>query len=226
MNESISALCRRIAALRLNDDGPTKTKERKPSDDSKCMAESNTTLSFETNRPHWAPQFRPNSLSVPSTTARSPATTNGTSSPKEPQPCLTSFKASPPSFEILDDRRKEARVFPLSAFLACPDATGRYPSRSKFLEAKPKISASQIPDGTITIPPATHAQKIAVSAACCALTLRKIRTHPVVSSGLDPRSRRVRRLQLSPWIIRFLGRLAARTDFWNSRIQARPCLLP
>jgi hypothetical protein len=173
ISESITALCQRFAALRLNDDGPTKTNEHKPPNQSKSVVETNAALSFETNRPHWAPQFRPNSMPATSITAQTSAILKETSLSKEPQRCLPSPKAFPTSVESLDMRKKEPRFFPLSAFLACPDPMGRYPSKSKFSEAKPKYSISHTPDTAISIPPATHAQRTAVSAACCALTLRK-----------------------------------------------------
>ncbi|KAF2852404.1 hypothetical protein T440DRAFT_447117 [Plenodomus tracheiphilus IPT5] len=97
----------------------------------------NVLPSTETILQHWAPQLRPNTLSSSQTTVPAadhavPTQLSPTGMRVVPTAGSDSCAERSRSRSRSRSRRKESRFFPLSAFLACPDPTGRYPSKSKF----------------------------------------------------------------------------------------------
>lgn len=79
-----------------------------------------------------APQVRPNTLASSPAAVLPPGHVSSKQTPTS-ETCLASQARA---------KRKYSQFFPLSAFLACPDPTGRYPSTSKFLNSAAVGSAS------------------------------------------------------------------------------------
>jgi hypothetical protein len=140
--ESITDLCKRIAALRLNDDGSSRIAKKHVPLHIQSAKDAQGGCSFEYERPHWAPQFRPNTLPAASTASSKPISLEQTDIFHKPQSCVRSASDAPPPAQILELEREASRHYPLSAFLACTDSMGRYPSKSKFLEAEPRKTSS------------------------------------------------------------------------------------
>ncbi|KAF1837011.1 hypothetical protein BDW02DRAFT_645663 [Decorospora gaudefroyi] len=178
-NESISALCKKIAALRLDEDATSRTSKANAANHDPHVAGTNPTSSFQSARPYWAPQFRPNRLPTKSETMSTPTKTEENSNfRKRPQPCLSSTKLSSACRETPYIWGTEPRPDSPSAFLACPDITERYPSQPRFTQAKTKKRSNEF-CAPLSLPPPTHAQKAAVSAARCALALRRFDPEPL-----------------------------------------------
>ncbi|KAG9191894.1 hypothetical protein G6011_10628 [Alternaria panax] len=99
--------------------------------------------------------------------------------PNESQPCHVKAPPSQPCFSGLKAEPKNAQSFLISAFLACPDSSGRYPSKSKFPEAKCVRKDLHCPELLIPSTSSSHAQSAATTAAYCALASRSLQTVPI-----------------------------------------------
>jgi hypothetical protein len=64
-SEGIDELCRRLANFRLDEDASVQEPVRPMEQRSVPIAKSNSGLSSDSVRHHWAPQFRPNKLPTP-----------------------------------------------------------------------------------------------------------------------------------------------------------------
>lgn len=156
-----------MAALRLNEDEPIKPGMDDTSSHSRKAAPINPPC-FDIDRPSWAPQFLPDSTATATSQSQS-------SQIKALRSQMSSNGAA--------TKRQNSQFFPISAFLACPDLSGRFPSKSKFLESKapekvPQPSESSVPPPTSS----SHAQHAATKAAHRALTSRSLQTKPTTST--------------------------------------------
>jgi hypothetical protein len=131
----MSELCRRIIALRLEEQVPTVDLSPKCDEHKLSAAVDSPVNSMQGVRHPWAPQFRPHRLPLPSQPIPIPHHTMDVAPSRYPQTCSTpsAFSMSPSAHET---QRKEHR-FSLSAFLDCPDPISRYPPKSRFLGSYP-----------------------------------------------------------------------------------------
>lgn len=139
--------------------------------------------SFDADRSLWAPQSLPNSMAAATNPARAAVISEGHRLPDESQPCQIKMLQSQPCFSGSKAERKNPQFLPLSAFLACPDPSGRYPSKSRFLGASCvqkdlRCSESFVPSAFSS--PTKNAMK---RAAYCAPASKSLETVPIRSTS-------------------------------------------
>jgi hypothetical protein len=138
--------------------------------------------SFDIERPSWAPQFLPEST----TTAHRPVQTGALHKESRPssQSQSSQIKAlwSQDSSDYSTIQRNRSQFFPVSAFLACPDPSGRYPSKSKFLGEKPTKKGLQRSESSATSTSSFKVQEATINAAHRALTSQILQANPTSST--------------------------------------------
>ncbi|KAJ4376472.1 hypothetical protein N0V83_001756 [Neocucurbitaria cava] len=130
-SNSMSELRNRFAALRMKDDRPALEPPLGHRDHQTNSEESSPVSLTESVRHHWAPQFRPNSATTPASPKQAGYHAGP---PQPPEPCFVRSKLRIQKLDADRVERKDSHLYPLSAFLTCPDLTDRYPSTSKFLD--------------------------------------------------------------------------------------------
>jgi hypothetical protein len=168
-------LCKTIAALRLDDEQPPRPRMADSSTHIRSAAPTKPTY-FDVDRPRWAPQFLPNSVAAAKNPARTALRPEECTPPSESQPWQIKAMPSRPCLSGPKPERKESRFFPVSAFLACPDPSGRYPSKSRFLETKCVQKDLHCSEFSITSTSSSRAQNAATTAAYRALASKSLRT--------------------------------------------------
>ena len=138
--------------------------------------------SFDVDRPLWAPQFLPNSMAAATNPARTAMISEEHKLPDESQPCQIKMPQCQPRSSVPKAERKNPRCFPLSAFLACPDPSGRYPSKSRFLGASCVQKDLRCPKFLVPSMSSSRTQDAVTSAACSAPASKILETVPIRST--------------------------------------------
>jgi len=138
--------------------------------------------SFDVDRPLWAPQFLPNSMAAATNPARTAVISEEHRLPDESQPCQIKMPQSQPCFSGPKAERKNPQSFPLSAFLACPDPSGRYPSKFRFLGASCVQKDLRCSESFVPSAFSSHTKNAVKSAAYCAPASKSLETVPIRST--------------------------------------------
>lgn len=177
-----------MAALRLDGDDPTEPKQSSQHELQLSTPITDPASCVNTDRHHWAPQFRPDSLPISTPTIAEPTDIGPRTLSPQPQLCL------PPTVLAQDSRinsspkvRRPYPRFPLSAFLrdltTPDDCLGYWPPTTPAFRPLPPSK----PESSAKSPAATSssnsAQSAAAAAAYRALVLSK-NTSPTSSNAV------------------------------------------